>query len=173
LLLQLQFGMDPFSSGLVTLSIAAAALLMKTTAQPIIKRLGYKRVLIVNTLVTTAALMLWGLLQADTPLPAIVAALFVGGFFRSLQFTALNTLIFADLDSQQVSRASSLASMIQQLSEGVGIAICAIIISLVASPGSGALAISLCFFFLGATNVLALPLFVGMRATAGDELRGA
>lgn len=173
LLLQLQFGMNPFSSGLVTLTIAAAALLMKTTAQPIIKRFGYKRVLIVNTLITSGTLMLWGAFTPGTPLPLMIAALLVGGFFRSLLFTSLNTLIFADLTSAQISRASSLAATIQQLSESVGIAVCAIILSVAASIAiADSIAISICFIFLGAANVAALPLYLRMPSTAGDDVRG-
>lgn len=173
LLLQLQFGMDPLSSGLVTLTIAAAALLMKTTAQPIIKRFGYKRVLVTNTIITAATLMLWGAFQPGTPLLLMIILLLIGGFFRSLQFTSLNTLIFADLHAAQVSRGSSLASMMQQLADSVGIAVCAIILSIAAeSAVSDSLAISICFVFLGAANLLALPLFLRMPSTTGDAVRG-
>lgn len=173
LLLQLQFGMDPLSSGLVTLTIAVAALLMKTTAQPIIKRFGYKRVLVVNTLITAATLMAWGAFTPQTPLPLMIAALLIGGFFRSLQFTSLNTLIFADLQISQVSRASSLAATVQQLSESVGIAVCAIILSVAAGMAvADSSAISICFIFLGAANLAALPLYLRMPSTAGDDVRG-
>jgi EmrB/QacA subfamily drug resistance transporter len=173
LLLQLQFDMTPLGSGLVTLTVAIAALIMKTTAQPIIKRLGYKRVLIANGVIVSAMLAAWGLLHANTPMSVVVAALLAGGFFRSLQFTALNTLIFADVSSAGLSRASSLAATIQQLADGVGIAVCAIILSIAATHGlDGTLAISMCFAFLSVAHLAALPSFLALDRAAGDALRG-
>jgi hypothetical protein len=138
-----------------------------------IKHLGYKRVLIANSVIVSAMLVAWGSLQPDTPMSVLVAALLVGGFFRSLQFTALNTLIFADISSAGLSRASSLAAAIQQLADGVGIAVCAIILSIAGSHGlEGYLAILICFAFLSASNLAALPFFLSLDRTAGDAVRG-
>lgn len=176
LMLQLEFGLSPLNSGLVALTSAAAALMMKTTAQSILKRFGYRRALIFNTLLICLSLISWGLLRAGTPILLVIAVLFAGGFVRSLQFTALNTLAFADLAPHQVSKASGLSAAVQQLADSVGVGVCAIILAHTVQhdgPGGQSVgAISACFYFLAAVNLLALPFFVRLRANAGDELRG-
>ena len=98
LLLQIGFGMSPLEAGLITFTSAAGALLMKTTARPIIAWFGFKNVLVWNTIITGVIFMGYGLFTIDTPHWLIIATLLVGGFFRSLQFTALNTLAYADVD---------------------------------------------------------------------------
>lgn len=176
LMLQLEFGLSPLNAGLIALTSAAAALMMKTTAHSILKRFGYRRALIVNTFLICTSLISWGLLRDGTPLLLVIAVLFTGGFVRSLQFTALNTLAFADLASSQLSKASGLSAALQQLADSVGVGICAIILVHTAQhqgpDGQSVGAISACFYFLAAVNLLALPFFFRLRANAGDELRG-
>jgi EmrB/QacA subfamily drug resistance transporter len=123
LLLQLGFGMTPFQSGLTTFVATAGALLMKATAAFVLKRYGFRRVLIVNALLSSAFLAINGAFQATTPQALLLAFLFVGGFFRSLQFTALNALAYAEVDSHAMSRATSLSAVAQQLSMSSGVAI--------------------------------------------------
>jgi hypothetical protein len=106
----------------------------------------------------------------------IVATLLFGGFFRSLQFTALNTLAFADIGPSQMSRASSLSSMGQQLSQSIGIGLAAMLLStLRAAHHSTALRaadVSPAFAIIGAISLLGLFYFVPLPRDAGEEVSG-
>lgn len=130
ILLQVGFGLSAFSAGMITFTSAAGAMLMKLVATPIVRRFGFRRVLVANALIAAAFIAACALFQADTPIWAMVAVLLVGGFFRSLQFTAINALTYADLDSAQMSRASSFAATAQQLGISLGVACAAMTLNL-------------------------------------------
>ncbi len=121
-MLQLGFGLDPLHSGLITFAAAAGALFMKTIAARILRAFGFRAVLTVNAVVAAALLALNGAFTAGTPHALIIAVLLVGGCFRSLQFTAVNAIAYADVDPQDMSAATSLASVAQQLSLSIGVA---------------------------------------------------
>ena len=123
LLLQLGFGMTPFQSGCLTFAAAAGAFLMKTTAQPILRRFGFRRVLIVNAVLSSLFLVSYGLFTAHTPWGLMFVLLLGGGFFRSLEFTSINAIAYADIEQEAMSRATSFASVMQQLSLTTGIAV--------------------------------------------------
>jgi hypothetical protein len=122
LMLQLGFGLSPFQSGLLTFASSAGALLMKFTAQPILNHLGFRRVLIFNTLISSAFLGLIAAFTPATPHILIIGALLMGGFFRSLQFTSINVIAYADVPDDRMSKATSFASAAQQLSLSFGVA---------------------------------------------------
>ncbi len=96
-MLQLGFGLSPFASGLLTFASAAGAMTMKMTAAPIIRALGFRQVLLGNAAISSLFVMSYALFTPGTPRWIILAALLAGGFFRSLQFTCTNTLVFADV----------------------------------------------------------------------------
>jgi EmrB/QacA subfamily drug resistance transporter len=123
LLLQLGFGMTPFQSGCLTFAAAAGAFLMKTTAQPILRRFGFRRVLVFNALISGVFLASYGFFTATTPWLVMFSLLLGGGFFRSLEFTSINAIAYADIDNEAMSRATSFASVMQQLSLSTGIAV--------------------------------------------------
>jgi hypothetical protein len=131
LMLQLGFGLSPVHSGLLTFVSAMGAMFMKTVAAPILKRFGFRRVLIWNGLVAAGLLCGFGLFRPETPHAIIIATLLVSGCFRSLQFTSLNAISYADVDSRRMGQASSLAGMMQQLSLSLGIAIGGYLLQLV------------------------------------------
>ncbi|MFH1558534.1 MAG: MFS transporter [Pseudomonadota bacterium] len=128
LMLQLTFGLSPFASGLMTFAASAGALIMKTTAAPIIRRFGFRRVLVVNSLISAAFIASNALFTPDTPTLVIMAVLLIGGFFRSLEFTALNAIAYADVEPAAMSRATSFASVGQQVSISLGVATAGIIL---------------------------------------------
>ena len=117
---------------------AAGAMLMKLVATPIVRRVGFRRVLVYNALIAGAFVAACALFRSDTPIWAMVAVLLVGGFFRSLQFTAVNALTYADLDSAQMSRASSFAATAQQLGISLGVACAAMTLNLSMTLRGGA-----------------------------------
>jgi EmrB/QacA subfamily drug resistance transporter len=123
LMLQLGFGLTPLESGLLTFVSAMGAMFMKTLAAVILKHLGFKRVLVLNALIASAFLCSFGLFRPETPHALIIATLLLSGCFRSLQFTSLNAISYAEVDSQRLGQASSLAGMMQQLALSFGVAI--------------------------------------------------
>jgi heme O synthase-like polyprenyltransferase len=109
----------------MTFASAAAALVMKTCAPPILARFGFRRTLVVNSLIVAAAFMAYALFRPGTPHWVLYAVLLTGGFFRSLQFTSLNGVAFADIDQPRMSRASTMSTMGQQLAQSIGIGLAA------------------------------------------------
>ncbi len=130
LLLQLGFGLTAFQSGLITLSNVVGAMGMKTVIPIILRRFGFKLALTVNALISAALVAACATFTPGVPFAWIIAVLIVGGFFRSLEFTSLNTIAYADVDARRMSRATSLVAVAQQLSISVGVAIGALAVDL-------------------------------------------
>lgn len=123
LLMQVGFGLSPFRSGLVTFASAVGAMGMKTLAARIIRTFGFRNIMVINAMVSSVFLAACALFTASTPLLLIMIILVVGGFFRSLQFTAINTVAYAEVEPAQMSRATTLVSVNQQLAISAGVAI--------------------------------------------------
>jgi len=130
LLLQLGFDLTAFQSGLITLSNVVGAMGMKTVIPIILRRYGFRRVLVVNALVSAALVAACATFTPGVSFAWIVGVLIVGGFFRSLEFTSLNTIAYADVDNRRMSRATSLVAVAQQVSISVGVAIGALVVDL-------------------------------------------
>jgi EmrB/QacA subfamily drug resistance transporter len=131
LLLQIGFGRTPFQSGMITLSTAAGAMMMKTAVPRILRRFGFRSTLTWNSLVASLMLMACAAFTATTPVAVMVAVLLLGGFFRSLQFTSVNTIAYADIESHRMSRGTALVAVAQQLSQSVGVAVGALVVETV------------------------------------------
>ena len=174
LLLQLGFGMTPFAAGSLTFAAAAGALVMKTTAHPILRRFGFKRVLMWNGLISAALMAATVLITKQTAPPTIMALFLVGGFLRSLQFTALNAITFADIPDDKVSAATTLASVTQQLAGSIGVAVAALVIEgAQAMRGASTLDVwdlSAAFLVLSAIAATSVPVHARMPASAGSDL---
>ncbi len=123
LLFQIGFGLSPLQSGLLTFAGAAGAMAMRASVAPILRRFGIKRVLLINTGIASAFIAACALFRVDTPYWFILSILLIGGFFRSLQFSSINSLAFADLGDSDMSKATGFTSVAQQLSITAGIAI--------------------------------------------------
>jgi EmrB/QacA subfamily drug resistance transporter len=123
LLMQVGFGLSPFRSGLVTFASAVGAMGMKTLAARIIRTFGFRNIMVINAVVSSVFLAASALFTVTTPLLLIMIILVVGGFFRSLQFTAINTVAYAEVEPAQMSRATTLVSVNQQLAISAGVAV--------------------------------------------------
>jgi MFS family permease len=123
LLMQIGFGLTPFQSGLVTFASAIGAMGMKTLAARIIRAFGFRNLMTFNAVISAFFLAACALFTVTTPLLLIMIILVVGGFFRSLQFTAINTVAYAEVDPAQLSRATTLVSVNQQLALSAGVAL--------------------------------------------------
>ncbi|MEZ5924442.1 MAG: DHA2 family efflux MFS transporter permease subunit [Hyphomicrobiaceae bacterium] len=176
LLLQLQFGLTPFESGLLTFVSAAAAIAMKVTAPPILRRYGFREVLVWNALMSAVVIAATALFTRTTPHAAIFLVLLIGGFFRSLQFTSLNALAFADIDNVHMSRATSFSGVVQQLAISTGVAVAALVLETARGwRGESVLTqADFAFAFVAVAAIVALSAVVhrGLPSGAGAELVG-
>jgi len=123
LLYQVGLGLSPVQSGLLIMPQAVASMSMKLVMSRILTRLGYRGVLISNTVMIGILLLLFATIGLSTSIWTIVVLAFVYGGFTSLQYTSMNTLVYADIGDEEVSRASSIASTSQQMSISFGVAI--------------------------------------------------
>lgn len=175
LLLQLVYGLSPFASGLITFAAAAGAIVMKVTAARILDALGYKRVLTVNALVSSGFIATYAFFTISTPYWLIVALLLLGGFLRSLQFTALNALSYAEVQEQEMSRATSFASVAQQVSLSTGVALAGLVLELMRG-GQNQVHVTqedftVAFLVVAAVSAVSVFNFVRLPKNAGTELR--
>jgi EmrB/QacA subfamily drug resistance transporter len=176
LMLQLGFGLSPFASGMITFAGAAGAMTMKLTAAPIPRVLGFRRVLLFNTMLCAMSVACYGFFRPSTPHVLIIGILLVGGFFRSLQFTSLNTLAYADIDQDRMSRATTFSSVGQQLSLSFGVGLGALLLhaTLVWHGRSelGAGDFSAAYFTIAAISLTSLVFFARLPEDAGAEVSG-
>jgi hypothetical protein len=176
MLLQIVFGLSPFASGLLTFASAAGAMFMKFTVGPIVRRFGFRTVLVGNGLISSLVIMSYALFGPSTPHMIIILALLTGGYFRSLQFTALGTLAYADIPDASLSNSSSFASMAQQLFMSLGVGLAALILHMCLTlRGSTVLQtrdFSTAFVILGGMSLLSSLLFLRLEHRAGAEVSG-
>jgi hypothetical protein len=122
LMFQVPFGMNAFQSGLLILALFFGNFSMKSVTTPTLRRFGFRTVLIFNGVLTAILILSFATLTLKTSLVLIAFLLFVHGLSRSMQFTAINTITYVDVPQQQMSGANALASVVQQLSMGMGVA---------------------------------------------------
>lgn len=127
LLYQVGLGFTPIQSGLLLMPQAIAAMCLKLVLQRILRRFGYRRVLISNTIILGIMIGLFSTVGAGTPVWRIVAQVFVLGLFTSMQYSSMNTLVYADVPPEKTSGASAITSTMQQMSISFGIAIASLI----------------------------------------------
>lgn len=176
LMLQLGFGLSPLQSGLLTFVSAIGAMFMKTIAARVLKRHGFRRVLVVNALVASILLCGYGLFRPDTPHIFIIGVLLVSGCFRSLQFTSLNAISYAEVESRRMGQASSLSGMMQQLSLSLGVAVGGYALQLVGEfNGRSPTAVQnfyVAFFIVGLISASSALLMWRLPRNAGAEMSG-
>jgi EmrB/QacA subfamily drug resistance transporter len=122
LLLQVSLGYTPFHAGMMMLPTSIAAMSSKQFVTPLITRVGYRRILVVNTILVGAGMASFSLISPTQPLWLMIIQLLFFGSVNSLQFTAMNTVTLKDLDGNEASSGNSLLSMVQMLSMSLGVA---------------------------------------------------
>ncbi|CAN5317525.1 MFS transporter [soil metagenome] len=176
LMLQLGFGMSPLQSGLLTCMSAIAAMFMKTLASRILRRFGFRTVLMFNGLIASSTIAAYGLFTPVTPHLVMMLVLFFGGFSRSLQFTSVNALQYADIDKRAMGPASGLANVAQQLSLSLGVTIGAYSLQTVSRLSGHATLqpadFSLAFLVVGCVAATAFFFNRQLAPDAGDEVAG-
>jgi len=178
LMFQLGFGMNAFHSGLLTLIVFAGNLSMKLVTTPVMRRFGFRPVLLVNGALAAISIAAMSLLTASTPLVPMAVVLFASGLSRSLQFTAVNTLAFADVPKPQMSGASTLSSTLSQMTMGMGVALGAIALRVAAwLHGHEAQSVtpadfSIAFLLVAAVGLVAIIDVFGLERDAGAHVSG-
>ena len=176
LMLQLGFGFTALQSGLLTCSSAAAAMFMKTLATTILKRFGFRTVLSVNALIASMTIVGYGAFSASTSIALMLGVLLFGGFFRSLQFTSLNALSYADIDKRDMGSASGLANVAQQMSLSTGVTLGAAALEAMAWAGGRSDVVAgdfrVAFLVVGLVSASSFLLIRRLPADAGDEVSG-
>ena len=172
LMFQLGFGLTAFQSGLLSCWAAAGAMAMKFSTSTLLRRFGFRQLLIVNGVVSCLFIAAYGLLSAATSLVLISLLLLAGGFLRSLQFTALNALSYADIDRANTSNATTFYAVAQQFSLSAGVAVAAFILEAVQAlrgePVIAADDFSVAFFIVAGIAVLSVFQFMRLDANAGS-----
>jgi EmrB/QacA subfamily drug resistance transporter len=174
LLYQVGLGFTPIHSGLLMMPQAIAAMSLKMTMPRILARFGYRGVLISNTVVLGLLIALFASIGVGTPLWLIVPQMFCFGFFSSLQYTSMNTLVYADVSEEQASSASSIASTMQQMSISFGIATASLVTALFipdrlhTSAPEMIHGIHYGFFVLGGLTVLSTIVFSELKSLDGN-----
>jgi EmrB/QacA subfamily drug resistance transporter len=176
MMLQVGFGNSAVQSGLITFASSAGALVMKPAAQHALRLFGFRDTLIWNGMMSGIMLSICALFRPSWPAAAIYAVLLVGGFLRSLQFTAFNTLAYGDVPRGQMSAATSLYTAGQQLAATIGVSVGAVALEVARSlshhqspqPSD----FSAAFVVVGLLTLSSVPVAFLMPFTAGDDLTG-
>jgi EmrB/QacA subfamily drug resistance transporter len=175
LLYQMGLGFTPIQSGLLMVPQAVAAMSLKMAMPGILRHLGYRRVLISNTIILGLLIILFSTIGVGTPIWLIVAQLFVYGFFTSLQYTSMNTLVYADVTEEQASSASTIASTTQQMAISFGVAVASLataffIPNLHTTAPEMIHGIHEAFLVLGAWTILSAIVFRELKTQDGDTV---
>ncbi|AYG63807.1 DHA2 family efflux MFS transporter permease subunit [Rhizobium jaguaris] len=177
LMFQVGFGLTAFHAGMLTLAVFAGNLAMKPGTTPILRRFGFKPVLLVNGILNAIFIAACALFSPDTSLWFVIPVLFIGGMCRSMHFTALNTIAFADIPAQQMTGANTVFSTAFQVTMGMGIAVGAIGIRIgqaISAPlgmnGITAIEFRLAFVMLGIIALLAVVDCLPLDPKAGENV---
>ena len=176
LLYQVGLGYTPIQSGLLIMPQALAAMSTKILMQRVLTRLGYRGVLISNTITLGVLLLLFGTIGSGTPVWVIVTLAFFYGCFTSLQYTSMNTLVYADITDQQTSNASTIASTTQQMSISFGVAAAGLATAFFvpahvhSNPAEMIHGIHKAFLALGAFTILSTVIVTRLKSGDGDNV---
>lgn len=176
LLYQIGLGYSPVQSGLLIMPQALAAMSIKFAMQRILEKIGYRGVLISNTIVIGILLMLFGTIGQRTHVSEIVLLAFCYGAFTSLQYTSMNTLVFADINEEQTSAASTIASTMQQMSMSFGVASAGLATTFFIPAGAADNPLAMIhgihksLYALGAFTVFSTLVFRRLRKGDGDSV---
>jgi EmrB/QacA subfamily drug resistance transporter len=176
LLYQVGLGFTPIQSGLLMMPQAIAAMSLKLTMPRILARLGYRGVLVSNTLIIGLQILFFATIRKSTPVWLIVVEVFFYGFFTSLQYTSMNTLVYADVTEEQTSSASSIASTMQQMAVSFGVASASLVTAFFlpdrhsSDPEQFIRGVHEAFYVLGAMTLLSTIVFRELKKGDGDAV---
>jgi EmrB/QacA subfamily drug resistance transporter len=173
LLYQIGLGFSPIQSGLLIMPQALAAMSLKLTMPLILKKVGYRNVLIVNTIALGVMIFLFSTIDAVTPVWLIVMMAFTYGFLTSLQYTSMNTLAYADVTEREAAAASTIASTVQQMAVSFGVATASLAAAIFipdklhATEPQMLHGVHLALWGLGALTIVSTLVFVELKSNDG------
>jgi hypothetical protein len=176
LLYQVGLGFTPIQSGMLLMPQAIAAISLKMTMPKILARMGYRGVLISNTVIIGLLIVLFATVGVGTPVWLIVLQAFCFGFFTSLQYTSMNTLVYADVTDEQTSSASTIASTMQQMSMSFGVASASLATAFFipdrfhSSAPEMIHGIHEAFLVLGTLTIVSTLIFADLKSGDGDNV---
>ncbi len=176
LLYQIGLGYSPIESGLLVLPQSMAAMGLKMVVPRILARFGYRTVLIANTLTVGCLIMLFATVGQDTPAWRIALQAFILGFFTSMQYTSMNTLVYADVTANMTSAASTIASTGQQMSISFGVASASLIAAIFvpqhlhSDPAAMIHGVHQAFIVLGLITIVSSVVFMELRRDDGGAV---
>ncbi len=176
LLYQIGLGYPAWQAGLLTMPQALAAMGMKIISRPILKKFGHRTILIGNTVLLGCTMMLFTRVHPGTPAAVILGISLAQGFFASLQFTSMNSLVYADIADREASKASSISSTAQQLSLSFGVAFGSLVVGWFlghvnqTDPAQAVPALHKAFFALGGVTIVSSLAFWGLHADDGNNV---
>jgi EmrB/QacA subfamily drug resistance transporter len=173
LMFQIAFGYSAFMSGLLFLAAMLGNIGLKPLTPMLLKRFGFRNIMLGNGFIAAMAAMICGMLSPDTSIIGIVLAMFIYGVSRSMQFTCIQTLAFVDIPPEKMSGANTLFSTIGQLAQGVGVALGAAIVHITVMLRDGdinspsAMDFRITFFTVGALILISLWGYLKLKPDAG------
>ncbi|MPW18782.1 MFS transporter [Paraburkholderia sp. CNPSo 3157] len=177
LMLQEGYGMSAFESGLVTCASAFGAVFTRTVAPRMLRRYGFRSVLVANAALSGVSVAAHGLFFPCTPTWIIWVVVLLGGFFPALQLTTLNSLTYAEIASRDVGRATSLGSAVHRMSLSLSVTIGGIILQISrAANGHASLMWSdfwPAFLLVGLCSLASIPITLRLPRQAGEEITRA
>jgi hypothetical protein len=160
----------------MTLAIASGSVVSRFVIRPILRHVGFKHILMLNACVTGSYLITCGLFRISTPYALMIGVLVIGGLSRSIQYTTLTSLSYADLPRNLMSPATSFLALAQQFAQSFGVGLTALVVhlSMVATGHSLLAAADLMpgFWTIGAASLLSMIQFSRLHAQAGADMRG-
>ena len=176
LMLQLAFNATPFQSGLITCATAAGAMSMKFLTARMLRTYGFRQLFLVNGVISCGFIAACALFTQTTPAAIIAAVLLLGGLSRSLQFTSLNSIAYADIANADIARANAVYTVNQQLSLAMGVAFAALMLDgslwWRGADDLSQVDFAITFVVIGLLGLFALPSFYRMKQTAGSAISG-
>ncbi|EXL04052.1 MFS transporter [Aquamicrobium defluvii] len=175
LMFQLAFGLSPFQSGMITFVTAIGAIGMKFMATRILRRFGFRSVLIVGSLMAAGSIAVNGFFTPQTPYLVMIAIILAGGFIRSMFFTSINALAYAEITPENTSKATPIIAVAQQLNIALGVALAGGILEVLAAIHGGPPALSdfhIAFFLVALVSASASIWFIRLAPDAGDSVSG-
>jgi len=173
LLLQMALGFSPQLSGLLLAPTALGVLLVKPLSVYILRFFGFKKLLILNTLLVSLSLWLFTIIDQTTSVYSIGLLTYIYGFLISLQYTGMNSLAYASITAEELSAATSIMSTVQQLAQSFGVATAAILVKFFAAGDLSSFTIKTfhqTFFTMGLLTFLSILIFIHLKNEDGREL---
>ena len=175
LLVQIALGWSPLKAGLLMTGMAVGALISRPLAATLMRRFGFRTILVSTAVLVSILTVIPGLFRASTPMALMFSALAIGGFVRATQFTASNALSFVEVDQKSVTAASTLSVVILQLSISMGITLGSLALQLVRVGAGTTIApeqFTLPFAVVGFLSLLAVPIYLRLPKDVGADMTG-